>query len=63
MKKIAVFALTIIMTLAEANEMKILKYSNEVKSNQEVFFLIGTQEGTYSVRSWQFDIQNATWNG
>lgn len=29
----------------------------------EADFLIRTQEGTYSVSPWQFDIQNAKWNG
>ncbi|AXR06615.1 hypothetical protein [Salinimonas sediminis] len=63
MKTMAAFALALILIVAEANELNVLKYTNQVKNNQEVFFLIGTQEGSYTVRSWQFDIQNAKWDG
>jgi hypothetical protein len=63
MKKSYILALSLLCFLAGANENEVINYSNEYREGQEYFFLIGTQEGSYTIRSWQFDMENAAWNG
>lgn len=63
MKKGFILAISLFCSLATANENKVINYSSESRTGQEQFFLIGTQEGSYTVKSWQFDMEKATWNG
>ena len=63
MNKGFILALSLICSVAAANENKVISYSSESQEGQEHFFLIGTQEGSYTIKSWQFDIEKATWDG
>lgn len=63
MKKSFILAILLFCSLATANENKIINYSSESRNAQEQFFLIGTQEGSYSIKSWQFDMKKASWDG
>jgi len=63
MKQFFILLMIFFNSLATADEIKVINNSNEMQKGQEVFFLIGTTEGSYSVKSWQFDIEKATWNG
>ncbi|MBH0059453.1 hypothetical protein I6F65_21200 [Pseudoalteromonas sp. SWXJZ94C] len=63
MKKGFILAVSLFCSLATANENKVINYSSESRSGQEQFFLTGTQEGSYTIKSWQFDMEKATWDG
>lgn len=63
MKKLCIFALSFFCSIALANENRVIHYSNESIEGQENFFLIGTQKGSYTVKSWQFDMNKSTWDG
>jgi hypothetical protein len=63
MKKGFILALSIICSVAAANENKVIGYSSDSQADEENFFLISTQEGSYTIKSWQFDMENATWDG
>ncbi|WP_318468322.1 hypothetical protein [Photobacterium leiognathi] len=65
MKKGYILALVLALpcSVTAAKENKVISYSSKSRVDQEQFFLIGTQEGSYSVKSWQFDMEKATWDG
>lgn len=63
MMKFYIFALSFFCSIALAQENKVIHYSSESIEGQEHFFLIGTQKGSYTVKSWQFDMNKSTWDG
>ncbi len=63
MKKILILALSLICSSAMANDIGVIDYSKESRDNQEKFFLIGTPNGNYIIKSWQFNIEKSSWDG
>lgn len=62
MKKYLVLFLILLSPLVTASEQTIISKSNENREGQEHFFLRGTQQGSYTVKSWQFDKEKAGWD-
>lgn len=63
MIKIFLLAFAFLCAGVTANEQNIISYTDESREGQERFFLIATQNGSYTLKSWQFDIEMATWDG
>lgn len=62
MIKYLVFLLMFVSLSAFADQLKILKYSKTSKPNEESFFLIATDKGSFLVKSWQFNKEKG-WSG
>jgi hypothetical protein len=62
MTKILAVILFLTSSIISASELKVIQFTDQIKENDESFFLYGTTAGNYVVRSSQVDMEKL-WDG